>query len=246
MKKFSGITYYGGQNGSGHYQILINHTPKADVHIEGFLGMSGVFNNLTMSAETTYYGFDRDKSVIDHWRSNYVAGNVHFANCDYTAAKLVLAMSAGKTVFIHFDPPYRNTSAPKKYLWDIVTDADYEKFLEFVLSMLEEKSMPAVQRLYIMVSHWHDPLFDKYLSGTGKFKHIPFKTMGRRGPIPNGIYINYDPKEIELADYSYAGSNYTDRQRIKRKVERNYNKIMAMPPMEREILIQKIINGKTF
>jgi DNA adenine methylase len=93
-----------------------------------------------------------------------------------------------------------------------------------------------------MVSHWRDPMFDEYLCAIGKFHHIPFRTMSRRGPIDNGIYINYDPtyQYFELADKSYAGSNFTDRQRIKRKVERNVKKILTMPPLERSVLLERL------
>jgi DNA adenine methylase len=239
-KKFSGVSYYGGQNGSGHYQILINHIPKSDVYVEGFLGHSGVINNIHLSPGSMVFGFDRDQRVIDYWRHIYASSSEKFSygcsylfcHADYTAARVVAEMIRDKSLFFHFDPPYRNTSAPKKYLYDIATDRDFESFLQFVLSMSGSHR--------VMVSHWRDPLFDEHLCAIGKFKHIPFRTMSRRGPIDNGIYINYDAGGIELADKSYVGSDFTDRQRIKRKVERNVKKILAMPELERKILLERI------
>jgi DNA adenine methylase len=238
-KKFTGVSYYGGQNGSGHYQILINHIPKADVYVEAFLGHSGVLNNITLDPGSIVYGFDRDARVIKHWTSlpkdRFIYGcSYNFVNCDYTAAKLILQLYQHKKVFIHFDPPYRMTS-PKKYLYDIVTDADFTDFLKFVLSIAG--SCP------VMVSHWQDPLFDEYLCGTGGFLHIPFKTMSRRGQIDNGIYINYHPATIDLADKSFVGSNFTDRQRIKRKVERKVKNILSMPDRERQALLESLFKS---
>lgn len=233
-RKFTGRSYPGGQNGSGHYQILINHIPKSDVYVEAFLGYSGVFNNITMSPGAWYFGFDRDQRVIDAWAESNLGAQVHFAHCDYTAAKLVLSMFPGRKVFIHLDPPYRNTKSPKKYLYDINDDPGFIEFLNFVLSMSGSCN--------VMVSHWKDDLFDEYLCSRGGFTFIGFKTMSRRGLIDNGIYINYDAGKVELADLSYVGSDYTDRQRVKRKVDRNYKKIMAMPARERELLLALLLS----
>ena len=100
MKKFSGVSYYGGQNGSGHYQILINHIPKSDVYVEAFLGHSGVINNMHYPKDSIVIGFDRDERVIDHWMKIYASSRENFSygcrysfiHCDYTAAKMVLEM----------------------------------------------------------------------------------------------------------------------------------------------------------
>lgn len=235
-KKHEGESYYGGQNGAGHYQKLINHIPKVDIYVEAFLGMSGVFNNMTMAAESWYFGFDLDPKIVSKWESFVAGPKIRFVNCDYTAAAVVASMfPLGKKMFVHYDPPYRNTKSPKQYNFDLETDRHYRQLAQHILSM-------SGSSIYIMVSHWRDELLDEYLNEGNGFRHIPFKTMGRRGPIDNGIYINYDAGNIELADYSYAGSDFTKRQRIKRKVERNYKKIMSLPIEERNYLLNRLMN----
>ena len=231
MKDFS--TYYGGQNGSGHYQILINHVPVHDIHIEGFLGMSGIFKNMSMPAGVRRYGFDLDKEVVDWWNKCQDPGDTSiYVHSDYAAAGIVLSMlPANARIFIHFDPPYRKTRSPLKYKHKPTGDNWYMDMLDFI-------ALNRGENIYWMVSHWKDDLFDQLFKFG--FHHVPFKTISRAGLIDNGIYVNYDITQLELACFDYVGSGYTDRQRIKRKVGRMAKKVMSMSAGERGLLYREL------
>ena len=225
--QFKNKSYYGGQNGSGHYQKLISMIPACTILVEGFLGYSGVIRNLNL-LPGVIAGFDMDPEVINLWGID-TPENMRLYNADYTRTE---AYKGKKGVFFHYDPPYRNTSSPKKYRFDLKTDAEYERFLYFVTGDMRGET--------IMISHWQDDLFDQHLLPAG-FHHVPFQTMSRRGMIENGVYMNYDPAVVPLLDYSYCGKDFTDRQRIKRKVSRTINNIKSFSPEELGLLKQNLV-----
>lgn len=220
------MTYYGGQNGSGHYQILINHIPKADIYVEGFMGMSGIYNHITLPTHAYFYGFDLNLDIIDYWNKNKKQEHHKIMHSDYTAVNVIKELHSKELdMFAHFDPPYRVTKSPKKYKHDFSNDMGYIDFLNYAIR-LDAK---------VMISHPQDDLFDEYLK---HWTHISFSTKTRRGSMINGIYLNYTPDE--LADYSFSGITFTERQRIKRKVTRTIDKIIAMSDPERNLFIREL------
>jgi hypothetical protein len=258
------MSYYGGQNGSGHYHKLINLIPKKQLYIEAFMGMSGIYTNIQLPFNSIFYGLDLEKTVVDYWNNNNLLDENHkVLKCDYTGTNVIIDTHKHLDAFLHFDPPYRGTSSPKKYKHDFANDNGYKDFLQFVKDIdsinyvdrigvnnyascgnMETPTMANLDKnnyvgpkICIMVSHWKDDLFDTYLD---KFKHIPFKTMSRGGVIDNGCYINYNPQLITLADYSYSGINFTQRQAIKRKVDRNIAKFENFSDLEKEMYLREL------
>lgn len=226
-----GLTYYGGQRSAGHFQNLINIIPKSDIYIEGFLGLSGVFSNIVNDENSKYIGFDLLPEIIDRWNKIRKPNEFFFNSC-YSHIANILSMFPEEKKFVHFDPPYRKTRSPKLYVHDLKTDDDFLKLINFIKSIQKSCS--------IVISHPKDELFDILLNENG-WSFIYFETNTRNGLIPNGCYINYDSCNIELADYSYIGQDFTDRQRIQRKLDRYQNKINSLPIDERKALL-KILN----
>jgi len=56
------------------------------------------------------------------------------------------------------------------------------------------------------------------------------------------IWYNY-PTPEKLHDYSFLGNDFTDRQRIKRKIARWSNKLKNLPALERNAIIDSITAG---
>lgn len=272
------------------------------------MGMSGIYTNIKLPFNSLFYGLDLEPTIVNYWNNNNLLDKNHkVIRCDYTGTNLIIDSYKDLSVFVHFDPPYRNTSSPKKYKHDFANDNGYKEFLQFVKDIdsfnyvdrigvnsyascgansnfltpdgktitvtngiMETPTMAnkdiidyvgsgyidnkayevwhkipdniannsyVIPKICIMVSHWQDDLFDKYLSN---FVHIPFKTMTRGGIIDNGCYINYNPQLITLADYSYSGVNFTQRQAIKRKVDRNIGKFKNFSDLEKEMYLREL------
>jgi hypothetical protein len=63
------------------------------------------------------------------------------------------------------------------------------------------------------------------------------------GPRTEKLWYNYDIDHAHWA--TYAGKDFTDRQRIKRKAERWARNYQALPPAERLALLAAIMAVET-
>jgi hypothetical protein len=53
------------------------------------------------------------------------------------------------------------------------------------------------------------------------------------------VWFNY-PEPVQLHDYSFLGSNFRERERIKRKKQRWVDRLKSMPMLERQALLNAI------
>lgn len=106
-----------------------------------------------------------------------------------------------------------------------MSDDDHVRLLLAVLQM----------NCNIMIIHPKCELYDTYLKDWYK---VEVKIRYNRKTSIECLYMNYKPDELQ--DYSYLGTDCWDRQRIKRKGERWVNKLMNLPDLERNYIIEKI------
>ena len=66
-----------------------------------------------------------------------------------------------------------------------------------------------------------------------------FQAMTRGGVRTETIWLNYQPGDVHY--HTYAGENFTDRQRIKRKAERWAKNFEALPPAERQSIMAALL-----
>ncbi len=222
-------TYNGGKSGAGVYQNIINNIPKCEIYLEPMVGNGGIVYNLNLPGTTVIN--DVDGSVMDaHFKtmSQHSYSHVMFFQEDY---KVVLNRFDGvPNAFFYFDPPYHfDTRKSKrniyKYEWS------HEQHVDFLQRAVNIKSN-------CMISHYSCELYDTMLKG---WRTFDFACMTRNGQRTERIYMNYPEPEI-LQDYSYTGSDYKERQRIKRKVSRHLKRLEAMPLDERNVIISSIID----
>jgi hypothetical protein len=79
-------------------------------------------------------------------------------------------------------------------------------------------------------------LYDDLL---GHWRTIELQAMTRGGPRTEKLWFNYDIDRRYWA--GYAGKNFTDRQRIKRKAQRWGQKYRALPNAERLAVLAAIM-----
>lgn len=87
---------------------------------------------------------------------------------------------------------------------------------------------------HVMISGYPSKLYDRLLSG---WRTVTFTAQTRNGPATEKLWMNY-PEPKELHDYSYYGSDFTDRQRIKRKAQRWVKRFKELPPQERNTILE--------
>lgn len=237
--------YLGGKLGNGTYQNIINHIPPHSIFVSLFAGYDGIFQKIRR-ADISILN-DKDQRVIERWKGasilkdcivceNYQQGNLFEAptmptvilRCqDYTS---ILARFKDTTgAFIYCDPPYKlatRRSARKLYLFDW-QDEDHTSFL----------AMASTATTNVMISAYESDLYNEVLKGWNTHK---FNSMTRQGLREEIIYYNY-PKPEVLHDFQYLGSNYRERERIKRKVLRFDAKLNRLPADERAAILSHVI-----
>jgi len=218
------MNYPGGKNGNGAYQHIINLIPPHRVFIELF-GGSAPISRYKRPADENYI-VELNTAAIDE--NNYPAGSIVINNCSISLLRSNY-FPACKDTFIYADPPYlfSTRSHKAKIYKHEFTDTDHSDLLQLLSSTLA----------MVMISAYDNELYNYLL--TGWHKHT-YKGMTRQGPRTETLYMNY-PAPQELHDYSWLGKNCTDRQRIKRKLQRKIDGLKKLPVLEQKAIIHSLL-----
>lgn len=220
-------SYFGSKNVNGLYQFIINRFKKHSTYIEGFLG-SGIILQMKQPAKQSI-AFDLDTAVIDKFNSYGREHNVKLINGSFIDNFVHGCRHQDLTdTLVYLDPPYvqsTRTSA-KRYKHEL-TLKQHEQLLSLVLQ---------VKTNYV-ISCYDNELYSSMLQGWNK-EHC--NSITRAGVRVETVYYNYDVLPGDIAEFTYAGKDFTDRQRIKRKVARTINKFKRLPELEKIILLQEL------
>ncbi|EPY4465489.1 DNA adenine methylase [Klebsiella variicola] len=219
------MSYLGSKAASGVYQKIIAEMPPHDVYIETHLGGGAIM--LRKPPAKVNWGIDIDPQTVEAFNQ----GNPDFLDrltdmlfIDVGDAVEFLRRfdyaSAGR-VLIYSDPPYlhetRSSSARYRYEYTV---SDHHRLLQCLCSMPENVS--------VIVSGYPSSVYDNALQG---WRSREFQAMTRGGVRTEKIWMNYP--EGAAYSHTFAGKDYNDRYRIKRKVQRWKEKFAALPPAER-------------
>ena len=106
---------------------------------------------------------------------------------------------------VYSDPPYlkRTRTSRRRYRFDY-EEADHVALLELL------KGVPC----QVMVSGYPSTLYEERLRG---WRSVEWQVMNQDGVRTEKLWFNFAPERLHWA--RYAGKNFTDRQRIKRKAQ---------------------------
>ncbi len=93
------------------------------------------------------------------------------------------------------------------------------------------------KNVFFLISGYKSEL---YMSMLEEWQYFEFQTMSRGGVRTESLWTSFNPDEYVKHDYNYVGSDYTDRQRIKRKIDRWVKKINSLEFDERQALLQAL------
>lgn len=222
------ITYLGSKAANGAYQAIIAHMPPHDTYIESHLGSGAVmFHKPRAPIEI---GIDVDSSAFKLTRGRWHPGTpprLHLKQCDAVVFLKRFDYRNHGRVFVYSDPPYlpETRTSSKKYRHEY-TVTDHKRLIETL------KSIPA----NVMISGYPSALYDELLCD---WRTYEFQVMTRGGVRTEKIWMNYPEGEAYSA--AFAGKDYIDRQRIKRKAERWAKKYQALPPPERLAIFSELM-----
>ncbi|HEJ7263911.1 TPA: DNA adenine methylase [Serratia marcescens] len=218
--------YLGSKAASGAYQAIISQMPPHDTYIETHLGGGAVM--LRKPPASCSIGIDLDMFAVEKFKP-YVEGrqDVSLVIDDSVAFLERINWAEFGRALIYADPPYlpatRTSRARYRYEYSV---NDHRRLIDVL------RSVPA----NVMISGYPSALYDELLTG---WRSIQFQVMTRGGPRTEQLWMNFD--EGTAYSGAFAGKNYTDRQRIKRKVERWLNNYRQLPPQEQTAILAELI-----
>jgi DNA adenine methylase len=219
-------TYPGGKNGAGVYHWLINRMPLHDRYAEPFLGHGAVLRHKRPARLS--WGCDPDPRVIDRWRRRPPIPGAHIYQGDGLAFLRNNDFGPGDLVYV--DPPYlysTRSSARPIYECEFGTPAQHGELL----------ALARVQRCMVMVSGYYS---EQYAATLSDWRAEQFRTTTRGGKLAvEWVWFNF-PEPDRLHDWRYLGTDYRDRERMKKMRRRWAAKLDRMPDMERAALLEAL------
>lgn len=218
--------FLGAKSASGAYQAIIACMPPHDTYIEAHLGTGAVMRHKPPAARSI--GIDRDPQVLAAFEPPYP---VELVASDCLAYLRRFNFRAAGRVLIYFDPPYlwETRTSRRRYRCEYSRD-DHEQLLALV------PELPAA----IILSGYPSALYDVRLPN---WRTLEFQVMTRGGPRTEKLWMNFPSGPVHWA--SFAGRNFTDRQRIKRKAARWAANFRQLEPGERLAILAALLDVST-
>ena len=220
-------TYFGGKGAEGTYQTIINQIAPCDAFYSCFLGHCKVIQHLNRPARVV--GFDRDAPVIRKWQA---VPWMEASQQDAITFLQSFAPPAGERVCLFCDPPYplETRKSSQRYPYELTTEQHLS--LLDALRRIDRQS----SQVQILLCTLPNELYENALPG---WHRIAYQNATRGGMVTEHLYINCLADGV-LQDYRYAGENFTDRQRIKRKADRWVKGLERLPEVERNAILSQI------
>lgn len=226
--------YLGSKAASGAYQAIISQMPPHDTYIETHLGGGAIMLNKPPASRNI--GYDIDPDTIEE----FCQGNPEFldeleesleiSNVDAISTLQKFDFSSSGRTLIYADPPYlpETRTSRARYRHEY-TEGDHRRLIA-TLRVLPSNVM-------VMISGYPSALYDTLLAN---WRSIQFQVMTRGGPRTEQLWMNF--AEGAAYSHAFAGTDYIDRQRIKRKAERWASNYRALPPSERVAILSALLS----
>jgi len=204
--------YFGSKATSGLCQPIIALMPPHDTYIETHLGGGAIMKRKPRALNNI--GIDIDPRALAEFECDYPVQRVN--GC---AHRFLGEYDYQGTELIYSDPPYllHTRTSGRKYRFDY-EEADHIELLTLL------KSLPC----NVILSGYPSALYDDLL---GEWRSLELQVMNQGGVRTEKLWFNFTPDRVYWA--SYAGKNFTDRQRVKRKAANWGKNYRALPRAER-------------
>jgi DNA adenine methylase len=204
--------WFGSKATSGLCQPIIALMPPHDTYIETHLGGGAIMKRKPAARHNI--GIDLNARALARFQCDYPVETIHgcahrfLAEYPFTGRELVYS-----------DPPYllHTRTSGRRYRFDY-QEPDHIELLELL------KSLPC----QVILSGYPAALYDERLSDWG---NLELQVMNQAGVRTEKLWFNFTPERLFWA--SFAGENFTDRQRIKRKAQSWARRYRDMPAAER-------------
>lgn len=224
-------TLYPG-NKSNAWWHIINQIPPHDVWVTGYAGNCHV--TLHKRKAATNFACDVSPKVQPFWAQTRLQ-YVQFALTPFLQfiQQFTFSNVTGKQWYIYLDPPYlHETRASGNLLYDFeLSPEQHQQLITWAIHTHQTSNV------LLGISHYPCKLYDTLLMHG--WRKIEYTVATHRGPVIEALYMNY-PEPVTLHEYTYLGTDFTDRQRIRRKINRWVTNLKNLPALERAAIISKL------
>jgi len=213
-------SYFGSKATSGLCQPIIAMMPPHDTYIETHLGGGVVMQRKPPALRSI--AIDLDPKPLKAFECDYPVEKIH--GC---AHQFLSTYGYGGRELVYCDPPYlhHTRSSTRRYRFDY-EEQDHIELLEIL------KGLPCS----VILSGYPSDVYDERLTGWGT---LELQVMNQGGVRTEKLWFNFTPDRVHWC--RYAGKNFTDRQRIKRKAESWGRRYQALPRAERLAVLSSIM-----
>ena len=221
-----GNTFFGSKATSGLCQPIIALMPPHATFIESHLGNGHIMKR--KPAALRNIGIDLDARAINEFSCDYPVELVHGCCHAYLAR---FAYDGSELVYA--DPPYPRATRKDPDRYRYRHDYDDRDHVE-LLALLN--TLPC----QVMVSGYGCELYEDLLSG---WNTIALQVMNQAGVVTERVWFNFTPDRVHWS--RFAGRNFTDRQRIRRKAQNWGRRYRQMPHKERVAVLAEMMAAET-
>lgn len=213
--------FFGSKAASGLYQPIIAMMPPHDTYIETHLGSGAIMKRKPAALHNI--AIDLDPKVLQKFKCEYPIEKVNTSAHEFLSTYIFRGRE-----LVYCDPPYLHytRSSKRRYRFDY-EEQDHIELLKIL------KSLPCS----VMLSGYPSQLYDELLSDWGNFE---LQVMSQGGVRTEKIWFNFTPDRVHWS--RYAGKNFTDRQRIKRKAATWGRRYQALPRYERLAVLSSMMD----
>lgn len=217
--------YLGSKAASGAYQAIIASMPPHDTYIETHLGSGAILKRKPPCKRSI--GIDLNCHVVEQFAGT---DGIELYCCDAVEFLRQFDYKTAGRVLVYSDPPYllETRTSRQRYEHEYTTD-DHKS----LLSTLAEIAKEGVS---VMLSGYPSALYDELLPD---WRALEFQVMTRGGVRTEKLWLSFPASASHWS--SFAGRNFTDRQRIKRKAQRWAENYQALSPSERLAVLAAIL-----
>jgi 16S rRNA G966 N2-methylase RsmD len=226
--------YFGSKNGSGVYQQIINQIRPHDVYMELFAGSGAIAQYKKAAGKGTFIN-DIDPHVFDKWNSSTIDMNdCVISNLNAVDLLQNFNFSTELQYCIYLDPPYplQSRRSDREVYRHEMTDEQHRELLWLVCMISAD-----YENIDFLISTYDNPIYSEMLED---WQVHSFQAQTRKGPARELLYMNYASPKV-LHQYNYLGTDYIDRQRIKRKIDREIQKLLSLPATERNAIVSAVL-----
>jgi DNA adenine methylase len=197
--------------------------PPHRVYIETHLGGGSVLRHKRAAEHSI--GIERDSAVVGWWRANPVPG-VDVYEGD--ATEFLRSFPFTGEELVYSDPPYVPSSRRRNRCYR--SDYDDHAHVQLIRVL---RGLPCP----VMLSGYPSDLYSSLL---GDWRTATIAVASHVGLREEIIWFNFDPPNY-LHDHGHLGSNFRERERIRRRVRRWVNRLDEMPISERNAVISALL-----